>query len=141
MTENQKMIVAGLRKTGMGYGTIAKKVGVSVNTIKSFCHRRAAKPKREEPDSRTHRCLCCGVPVAQNPGRKEKKFCSDKCRNKWWNARLDLVNRKAFREIVCVGCGRTFTVYGQVKRKFCSHQCYIEARFGRDDHEQEAASR
>ena len=118
MTENQKMIVAGLRKTGMGYGTIAKKVGISVNTVKSFCHRRA-----------------------QNPGRKEKKFCSDKCRNKWWNARLDLVNRKAFREIVCVGCGRTFTVYGQVKRKYCSHQCYIEARFGRDDNEQEAASR
>ena len=25
-------------------------------------------------------CLCCGVQVAQNPGRKEKKFCSDKCR-------------------------------------------------------------
>ena len=112
-----------------------------MNTVKSFCHRRAAKPKCEEPDSKTHRCLCCGVPVAQNPGRKEKKFCSDKCRNKWWTARLDLVNRKAFREIVCVGCGRTFTVYGQVKRKYCSHQCYIEARFGRDDNEQEAASR
>ena len=86
-------------------------------------------------------CPWCGAPVIPNVRGRKKKFCSDKCRNKWWNARLDLVNRKAFREIVCVGCGRTFTVYGQVKRKYCSHQCYIEARFGRDDNEQEAASR
>ncbi|MBO6235816.1 MAG: RNA polymerase subunit sigma-70, partial [Schwartzia sp.] len=80
MTENQKMIVAGLRQKGLGYGTIAKRVGVPLNTVKSFCRRKAAKPEHEEPDSGTHRCLCCGVTVVQNPRRKEKKFCSDKCR-------------------------------------------------------------
>lgn len=39
-----------------------------------------------------------GRRVAQQAGRKEKKFCSDKCRNKWWNAHLDQVDRRAIRE-------------------------------------------
>ncbi|MFR5584198.1 MAG: hypothetical protein ACLTLQ_10630 [[Clostridium] scindens] len=47
--------------------------------------------------------------MAQNAGRKEKKFCSDKCRNKWWNAHLDKVDRRAIREVTCAGCGKTFS--------------------------------
>ena len=43
-------------------------------------------------------CKCCGVPVQQNLGRKEKKFCSDSCRNKWWNSHLDLVKKQAVYE-------------------------------------------
>ena len=74
--------------------------------------------------------LPCGAPVAQNTGRKEKKFCSDKCRNKWWNAHLDKVDRRVIREVTCAGCGKTFSVYGQAARKYCSHDCYIRHRFG-----------
>lgn len=141
MTENQRMLVSTLRQNGMGYGTIARKVGVSVNTVKSFCRRKETAPVTSQSDAETHYCLSCGVPVAQHPGRKEKKFCSDKCRNKWWNAHLDQVNRKAIRDVVCLGCGRTFSVYGKADRKYCSHKCYIEDRFGRDGREQEAAPR
>lgn len=39
-------------------------------------------------DGEVHHCLCCGKEVVQPGGRKEKKFCSDKCRNKWWNSNL-----------------------------------------------------
>ena len=43
MTNEQRMIVSALRAQGMGYGAIARKVGISENTIKSFCRRNAQK--------------------------------------------------------------------------------------------------
>ena len=133
MTNEQRMIVSALRVQGMGYGAIARKVGISENTVKSFCRRNAQKEEKTlVGNDREHLCLCCGAPVAQNAGRKEKKFCSDKCRNRWWNAHLDQVDRRAVRQITCVGCGKTFSVYGQAARKYCSHECYIRHRFGGD---------
>lgn len=133
MTNEQRMMVSSLRADGMGYGAIARKVGVSTNTVKSFCRRNAQQEETEQPAAPNmgeHKCLCCGAAVKQNAGRKEKKFCSDKCRNKWWNAHLDLVDRRAIREVICVGCGKTFSVYGRAERKYCCHECYIEHRFG-----------
>lgn len=132
MTNEQRMIVSALRAQNMGYGAIARKVGISENTVKSFCRRNAQRTKQERQNISTqeHRCLYCGVPVTQNAGRKEKKFCSDKCRNKWWNAHLDKVDRRAIREVNCANCGRTFSVYGRAERKYCSHDCYIRHRFG-----------
>ena len=70
------------------------------------------------------------MPVKQNPGRKKKRFCSDSCRMKWWNSHMDKVKRKAIYEFTCLHCGRTFTAYGNSGRKYCSHDCYIEERFG-----------
>ncbi|NBI93151.1 RNA polymerase subunit sigma-70, partial [Lachnospiraceae bacterium] len=29
-------------------------------------------------------------------------------------------------------CGRDFSFYGSRHPKYCSHDCYIKARFGRD---------
>lgn len=77
-----------------------------------------------------HLCEQCGRPIIQNPGRKRKRFCSDACRNKWWNSHLDLVKRKAVYTFTCLACGKKFTVYGNSHRKFCSHACYIAYRFG-----------
>ena len=128
MTNEQRMIVSALRAQGMGYGAIARKVGISENTVKSFCRRNAQKEDKPVTGAGEHRCLCCGAPVAQQAGRKEKKFCSDKCRNKWWNAHLDQVDRRAIREVICANCGRTFSVYGRTERKYCSHACYIQQR-------------
>ena len=34
MTNEQRMIVSALRVQGMGYGAIARKVGISENTVK-----------------------------------------------------------------------------------------------------------
>lgn len=133
MTKEQRMMVSSLRADGMGYGAIARKVGISENTVKSFCRRAFQQPETTQPavsDAGEHKCLCCGAAVRQNAGRKEKKFCSDKCRNKWWNAHLDQVDRRAMHEAVCANCGRTFLVYGRAARKYCCHDCYIEHRFG-----------
>ena len=80
-------------------------------------------------ESRVMECRYCGAPITQTPGRKEKKFCSDRCRNRWWNEHLDLVDRRANYEFVCQTCGKPFTAYGNAHRKYCSRDCYYEDRF------------
>ena len=137
MTEEQKTQIANLRGEGYGYVRIAQALGISENTVKSFCRRKklagrtvASQAMPAAVRDGNHFCLCCGNEVAQTPGRKEKKFCSDRCRNKWWNSHLDRVKRKANYEFICPQCRKPFTAYGNAKRKYCSHECYIAHRFG-----------
>lgn len=137
MTIDEKNRIIQMRKDGLGYGKIAQELGISRNTIKSFCQRNeltggaSTMPEITITDVLAEKpCLNCGQPVRQNPGRKEKKFCCDACRNKWWNSHLSQVKRKAMYEFVCPACGKPFTAYGNRNRKYCSHECYIEDRFG-----------
>ena len=142
MTNTQKTVVESLRSQGLGYKRIAAQTGISANTVKSYLRKIAPLAVEQAtpdsiPESRPkeapcekHICRYCGTSVEQNPGRKEKKFCSDSCRTLWWNSHLDLVKRKAIYHFTCLTCGRDFTVYGNAHRKYCSHSCYIQDRFG-----------
>ena len=124
MTDEQKQQIIALRRDGVGYGRIAAQLQISINTVKSFCRRHSLA-------ARTDGAVCeyCGKPIAQNPGRKRKRFCCNACRNKWWNAHLTLVKRKAVYTYTCPACGKEFMVYGNSHRKFCSHAYYIAYRF------------
>lgn len=133
MTNEQKTRIAAMRRDGYSYSRIAAEVGVNENTVKTFCRRNdlsAESPVPVFPGITEKQCQCCGQPVIQYPGRKEKKFCSDACRNKWWNTHLNDVKRKAMYEFTCPACGSTFYAYGNRNRKYCSHGCYIADRFG-----------
>ena len=132
MTEEQKEQIKDLRGKGEGYKKIAQCIGLSENTVKSFCRRmNAAKPEVVKPQIASGlSCECCGKPMEQITGRKKRRFCSDACRQKWWNSHLHLVQRKAVYRLKCHHCGRDFEVYGNSRRKYCSHACYIAERFG-----------
>lgn len=130
MTNEQRMMIVSLRKKGQGYMSIANTLGISANTVKSFCRRTEKKGSGTDFSVDEHKCKCCGKPVLQAPGRKEKKFCSDSCRIKWWNSHLDQVDRRAIYKKECPGCGKSFSVYGNAGRKYCCHACYIKDRFG-----------
>ena len=133
MNDTQRQQIRKLREKGASYGKISQALGLSENTIKTYCRRHGlggVAKTNNTTDEDMHYCLCCGVPVPQTKGRKEKKFCSDRCRNNWWNSHLDMVNRKAQYEYECTYCKKHFTAYGNRHRKYCSHQCYIFDRFG-----------
>ena len=137
MTDSQKREIANLRANGNGYGKIALALGISQNTVKSYCRRNnigagpvSATEAVEPLKKGASFCECCGKEIHQVFGHKIKRFCSDACRNKWWNSHLDLVKRKAVYKYKCPGCGREFEVYGNSRRKYCSHECYIADRFG-----------
>ena len=132
MTETQRMTIADYRKMGFGYKKIAQFTGMNENTIKSYCRRSGlgGKAVSNPPPDDSSVCMACGKALTQTPGKKSKKFCSDTCRTNWWNTHLGMVNRKAYYDFICSACGKTFTVYGNARRKFCSHNCYIKSRFG-----------
>ncbi len=137
MNAQEKNEIIKMRKAGYGYSKIADTIGVSKNTVKSFCRRKNLSDLVETvpifpvPDTTiVIPCLHCGKPVIQTPGRKQKKFCNDTCRNRYWNSHLTDVKRKAMYEYVCPSCGRSFFAYGNRNRKYCSHDCYIKDRFG-----------
>ncbi len=129
MTDAQRAAIADYRVKGYGYKKISQLTGICENTVKSFCRRNGAGTEAHLTPSEKA-CLFCGKPVPQHLDRKEKKFCSDTCRNRWWNSNLDLVHRKAMYEFVCPTCGKPFSAYGNRNRKYCSHACYIEDTFG-----------
>ena len=140
MTKEQKAVVESLRTQGLGYKRIAAQTGISANTIKSYLRKLSPVETGSERMSQVPFppaglsmgtvCRQCGKPVPQNPGRKEKKFCSDTCRARWWNDHPNLVKRKAVYHFVCPACGTAFSAYGNDHRKYCSRSCYIEDRFG-----------
>lgn len=130
MTDKEKQQIKILRESGESYAQISRMVGLPLNSIKTFCRRNNLVVANVQKKIETSICRYCGKPVEQNPGRKEKKFCSDKCRMLWWNSHTDQVNRKANYECTCGFCGKQFTSYGNKNRKYCSHACYIEDRFG-----------
>lgn len=134
LTETQQTEIRRLQVEGLGYLKIAKQMELSVNTVRSFCDRNGINGVARKKDG-MQPCKCCGNPVQQNPGRKEKRFCSDKCRMKWWSDHRDKVNQKAVYTFTCAHCGKNFSAYGNDHRKYCSHDCYIAAGFGGDQDE------
>ena len=133
MTNQQKVQITVLRSQGYGYATIANAVGLKKDNVVAFCRKmgltgtKAADNSRIELDAGF--CLQCGALLTQTPGRKRVKFCSDNCRTAWWNAHPEKVNRRAIYHFTCAHCGKPFTAYGNAKRKYCSHACYIADRY------------
>ena len=126
MTNGEKMLIAQHRRQGLGFAEIARKLGMSVNTVKSYCQRNGIKPAGKTAVQSGSTCRQCGNTLEHTPGRKKKQFCSDACRLRWWHEHRDM--SKTAKETKCAACGREF-VTDRVQ-KYCSHACYIAARFG-----------
>lgn len=127
MTKQQKQIIAKLRECGVPIPSIAEQLGISANTIKSFCQRHSIlslnKPRRN-----IRFCLQCQTEIPQTPHRKEKKFCCDKCRQLWWTEHSAIIQRSSQIKLTCPVCGRTFQSYKSKHRKYCSRTCYGKSR-------------
>ena len=140
MTNEQKLQIEDMRKQSCGYSVIARTLNLSVSAVKGYCQRnhldgfRAETPAAvvvQEPsaDNDGDFCKQCGKMLVQKSHTKTALFCCGSCRQKWWNSHLDQVNRKAVYQFICICCGKEFTAYGNKHRKYCSHECYINARF------------
>ena len=127
MTNGEKVQIVQMRKRGLGYAEIARSLGMSVNTVKSYCQRNGLKAAARASISVSENvCRQCGSTLHRTPGRKRKQFCSDACRLCWWHAHREL--GKNARTIVCASCGKAFVT--DRAQKYCSHACYIQTRFG-----------
>lgn len=137
MTADEKATIIRLKKSGHSLSAIAQETGISRNTIKTFIRRAGLSETAADKNPETSHgqlperpCQACGKPVIQYPGKKEKKFCSDSCRMRFWNRCADGANRAGMKAYICLACGATFYAYVNRNRRYCSHECYIIARFG-----------
>ena len=121
MKPQDKIAIDNLRMEGKSAGDISIALNLSINTVRSHIRRHPDIPN-------ARRCKTCGAFVAQPTGRREKKFCSDKCRMDWWNSHTEQINKKAYYTLVCEECGKEFESYGNNRRKYCCRACYLNAR-------------
>ena len=120
MTLEEKSKIYQLKKEGYGYKKIASELGISVSSVQSFL-------KRNPVDiDLLGTCKRCGMTIQSIKGKKRKQFCCDRCRWDWWNSHIKEVNKKAFYTLTCKHCGKEFTAYGNQKRVYCCHNCYIK---------------
>ena len=87
MTNQQKEQIRTMRLQGIGYIKIGKSLGISDNTVRSFCRRNGLGDKSKNAVA----CKQCGKLIKIIPKQKPKKFCSDSCRNTWWNEHRDYI--------------------------------------------------
>ena len=128
MNSKQKDRIILLRKEGLGYKRIATELGISVNTVKSFCQRQGLMAQANQ-DKPLVKCPVCDKTWESRQGNQKKRFCSDSCRSSWWNTHKGQMNRASQLTITCSYCKKHFRAYRKEQRKFCSHNCYILQRF------------
>ncbi len=118
MNERQKELILVLRDQGLTYREIAERTHVTPENARNICVRYPQNASDEATVSEGT-CIRCGKPIAQIPGTKSKKFCSDYCRRNFYNKKL--VHKPHIR--VCERCGNEFVAYGGYKKRFCCREC------------------
>lgn len=135
MNQQQRELIIKLRTKGLSYGKIAEAVGLSANTVKSFCRRNPTGkiPPKVAATVRPERCPQCNSLLVQTSGHRQKRFCSDACRRLWWAAHPEQMNRNALHPMTCLHCGKSFLQYGTRPRKYCSQACYLAQWYGKGE--------
>ena len=128
MTKEQQQAIIRLKNGGLSLSQISSRLGISRNTVKSFCQR--LQTANETTTETNGACEQCGLPLHFREGRAHPRFCSDKCRTTWWNTHPEQLSPSAMIEVHCVCCGTSFRSFPSRHRTYCSRQCYIRARYG-----------
>ena len=122
MTTAEKQSTLSLRSQGLGYKAIAKKLGVSHDSVRSYLKTKDAQRKivllPHKPNGIT--CPVCGIKLEKSKYNPKKLFCSDKCRTKYW--------LKNSRTYICTECSKPFNPTHK-SQKYCSLECYFTHRF------------
>ena len=128
--------VQSLREAGYSYSRIATVLGVPKNSVKSYCNRFRIRPGARDQfadEDGGLRCRQCGLVIESERSSAIRRFCSNECRMRWWNAHRDHAKSKVMQMVVCANCNKAFRSYIGGHRKYCCHECYIIDRFGRGD--------
>lgn len=131
MTERERNLIRAMRRSGRSYQEISSSLMIDKDAVRSFCRTHSIEPAGNPTHSF---CPECGKEITLSPKGRRRRFCTDKCRRAWWkhNRSKEQRSAEATRRSVCLNCGKEFTSYAD-GRKFCSHKCYIEHRFGGRD--------
>ncbi len=136
MTDKQKLKIYKMRLEGLSYSQIALSLSISKNTIKSYCQKHGlGKSVKNHKKETITQCKYCNKPLIQNTKHKQRKFCSTKCKTKWFNQHRNVLRSQATKIFTCKNCNQSFVCYANSNRKYCCHNCYITSRFGKVEYE------
>ena len=125
MKTEMKTGIRQLRCEGYGYKRIAKTLDLTLSVV------RYAVNKMSDEDLLEGHCEQCGTKIKSIRVKKRKRFCFDQCRWDWWNKHQKEVDKKVFYTHVCKWCNQEFTSYGNNRRVYCSHDCYINDKINK----------
>lgn len=134
MTEEQRQDALTMRAENRTFAEISALLGIPTSTLKSCLKRenKAEKCEVETKQGKTAVCRQCGKPLHLHSGNRMKRFCSERCRQRWWRAHRGTVTRRASVSS-CAHCGKPFKNGGDPKRRYCCQRCYFQHRFGEGD--------
>ncbi len=142
MTDDQREAIFHLRMEGLGYKAIARRLRLKRDNVRSHCkhaglhgHGEVVPLNRREKLKQQNTCRYCAGNIQQPDKGRRRSFCSSECRRQWWTENRDQ-RRPDWDKVYhyhCQHCGELFTAYADRKRKYCSHPCYIQSRFWRDE--------
>lgn len=74
MNDIQRKQITDLRLKGCSYSQISMKVGISENTVKTFCRRNNLKAEDIVTAIRISKgvCECCGSPIIHTEGKRKR---------------------------------------------------------------------
>ena len=75
MTNQEKARIVELKNNGESYASISRIMGVNESTVKTIYSRW----------KNNSRCLYCGKNLIQTRGHRQKKYCSNVCKDAFWN--------------------------------------------------------
>lgn len=86
MTEQNLEQIKTLRQHNYSYRFIGEVLSIPLNTVKSACRRNNFKAEgpRKTKSEKQSAPLCKYCHCLMKDGRKDRVFCSDKCRTAWW---------------------------------------------------------
>lgn len=122
MTSQEKARLLEMRHAGLSIAQISANLGISKNTLKSFCRRTEIN----KDAATTTGCVQCGLPIVI---QGKRRFCSNGCRYAW-NYGHRVLNIRNAVEKKCACCGKRFFSYASSHRKYCSRTCYMADRYG-----------
>jgi len=131
MTDEQRETIIAMRGKGCSYTVIAEIMDLSINTVKSYCQRNGLGEQYVQGTRKTDKtvCPCCGKFLDVLARTKPRRFCSDRCRQRWWFTHPEQRKKSSLFHYTCANCGKGFSAYGNDHRKYCCHECYVSARF------------
>ena len=135
MTRREQEAIMNFRTNGRSYQEIADVLGLRKEAVRSYCRTHGIAPADYVNSHQDKLCPVCGRRIEKSNGRgRKRRFCSDECRCIWWKGHSRNLGHdiSAIRVYRCMNCGKAFRGYEKAKRKYCSHECYIEHRFGTD---------
>ena len=123
MTDLQKKQIVAMREQRATYTDISDALGIPVSTIKTYCRRIGITTDRV-PSKPC--CKNCGAELTNTPQARPRLFCSDQCKQTWWNKHRYERSSPKIAPHTCPTCGKLFTDYTGANRKYCSQKCYRE---------------